>query len=575
MMDYQSSKAMLYSKPDEIQKFVTQARTANNSTIHFQLESPASGALCSNLAYIKVRVRVQKVGANNTVFTAAQVIEIDDRPPAQGVPNAARNYGGNPSRTGANGLDAADDVFWRQDALAFQMNAVSQASLSLNGASVNQANSMVLRELLGGVLGKDVAKQLACPYYEFSDQENPVGANGLFSTAAKTAFVRDPGESALWSMTRRAGLSAARGAEDSADYSFTNGLNAADGFCIDFYEPLCIGSFGLNQLVKYGEMCETSPFANYSSVIPNIQKLDINLMLQSKLAECLFCQDCCGENAARTLQADIVSAHLVTNWYNPRPANPLLGRMTTSVPTYETVVQSTPIAAMQIGEVQTVQMRFTNLQSFPDEIIIACKPNAAKFNNSYHFLSASGAYENNVNNAALSYSSKQKQKYCNMEITRADISVNTSTDSLRQTSIMSVNQAELDRLTRANVVPASQFPYSPDAWRKNRHYLKLTGYQMSALSYASSAINSLVSWDGRIQIRNSAGFAVEAGEWDLQVIYVYFNRSVHLSRGGGGDKKTLSFDKSEGDKLRLGARTTVPMGVPGGAGVTRGYQSRF
>ena len=126
---------------------------------------------------------------------------------------------------------------------------------------------------------------------------------------------------------------------------------------------------------------------------------------------------------------------------------------------------------------------------------------------------------------------KQLSKGVNCEITRIDMSINTSSSTLSRTSKVELDRYEMDRCTKQSCCSLSAFPYSRLAFRKYRHFALLKMEDLSGIFSTPGAVDPLTI-QGNVFHRNNADVDLPAGDAQLIMLAFYFNKKFSLTRTG-------------------------------------------
>jgi len=537
------AKGYRYETVDEIFRRVDEARNATNSSINFRIEAPSSQALMSTLAYLRVRVQFVRaeagaVGRGNWGFSAIQ--------------------NGNPVSTADAAAVATEDILFKKDAFALQCGAIENMTLGINSAQVSLRPNKFMRQFLLMTMGKSAMKEEGCPWFDFREVENEIvaAAGGVRTTATLGSCLCDEGECILRNQVRMEALSRDRtAATGGMDCGYGGGAlaGARDNLYVTFCEPLFIGPLSPVQQQSISQMNTQCVLNSWSNAIPRIEKLTLDISLASNLAQTLMCF---GNNSAHAsdqeVSANVANAQLLTTWYLP-PASAAVNRIVSAkLPTWDTTLFEQNIGAVLSNNTAQIKISYFTLQSMPSYFILAAKP-------IYNKLEA-------VCSSSAAMPDKEqwiRQKVPTLCIENVKLQVNTSQHCLNtESTYFDWSAKQLHKLTKANCVPAAEFPYSNYVFEKYRNCIILSPTQLSSLAYGP-AVQSQVSLSGTVTVRNNTGFNIGANNYELIFAAVYLNKMMVISQSGA-DVRSIEFSAAQGQADKVGS-------APAGAG----YMSRF
>ncbi len=116
-----------------------------------------------------------------------------------------------------------------------------------------------------------------------------------------------------------------------------------------------------------------------------------------------------------------------------------------------------------------------------------------------------------------------------MEITRIDMSINTSSTTLQHTDHVELDREEMDRMTMQCCSSLSGFPYDRIAFRRYRHFVLCKMEDLSGIFSTPGAQDSLTI-QGQVHCRNNTIQEVQAGNADLYFYGLFFNKKITMTR---------------------------------------------
>ena len=126
------------------------------------------------------------------------------------------------------------------------------------------------------------------------------------------------------------------------------------------------------------------------------------------------------------------------------------------------------------------------------------------------------------------------------------MSINTSSNTLNQTSHLELDRRDMDRMTLDQCSSLSGFPYDPIAFRKYRHFVMLKMEDLSGIFSTPGAVDALTI-QGKVHVRNNTLFDVDANKSELIFYAYYWNKKMSLTRVSSAvESVTVSKDVAAG-----------------------------
>ena len=228
-------------------------------------------------------------------------------------------------------------------------------------------------------------------------------------------------------------------AGESGEYSYglAQGNGARASVYITFIEPIIVGPLGPWSLLKNGvELHAASPFAAFSPVVPYMNSMQISMQFnQDQLARNLFVlgrniNDTDSAGNASNVTCTLTKASVMCKFISPPQSHQIKSLNSYSIPTWEGIRYTKNVAGLMAAacvpaSMQKTELSYVTLNSAPDMIYFACRPKASTIPSA---LSAFNTDEPTYR-AAM-----ERSKGVNMEIMGIDMSINTSSNVLNQTS---------------------------------------------------------------------------------------------------------------------------------------------
>ncbi len=124
---------------------------------------------------------------------------------------------------------------------------------------------------------------------------------------------------------------------------------------------------------------------------------------------------------------------------------------------------------------------------------------------------------------------RQFAKKCNLEITKIDMSINTSSSTLSYSDHVELDREEMDRRTLESCSSLSGFPYDRLAFRKYRHFALIKMEDLSGI-FSTAGASDPLTIQGQVHCRNNLATEVKAKEAELIFYGIYWNKKFTLTR---------------------------------------------
>ena len=414
-MKVRQYRSVLFECPDMQQCRITNAETASNNSIVFNLRTPSSGALLSGMVMIKIRF-VMTCTNNGNVHNIAR----------------AGNSEWNADGVGANCC--------LQDMFPLACNVIQNLNVSVNGAFVNQRSNLYMKELMSLLYPREVFEQCGDGGGVFSHdtQYRLLSGAGGVPAQDRSACVMDPCRAYNMQSFRRkmlasAALQAQGEGVDADAYQFTAGgafATRAAGAAVYFTvcEPIhahCLP--GALSYLKAQDFNKSHYYSTFPNCIPLVNDMSVEVQLcgNNIASNLLVLGGVTGINAVSVPTVNVEDAFLQTYWFTPQPSYSLAGVKRVELPIWEATHYTKTCPALAAGATGTVAVDRMNLVSLPSMFIFAIKPNLIKKANQY--------VDTRIDNDARKNVHLQQSDWSigiNGQIVGIDLTINTSGSAL-------------------------------------------------------------------------------------------------------------------------------------------------
>ena len=348
---------------------------------------------------------------------------------------------------------------------------------------------------------KDALARLGNGVYSFSDHGFGVVAGGNHGAAnvdnATSGVWMDDPQYAYQKAELLQELVSAGSKEGSGkvNYEYTRDDNGNTEVYVTFVEPVIVGCLGPWSLLKRGvEISSSSPLAGFSPLIPFVNAMQLTFQFdQNLLAQNLFCLVRNGASDAGGAQgacsATFEAAQVMCKFIMPPPSHQSKRMNSFPLPSFD-VVRYEKAGSGEMpskGAPAESGIDYVNYDEAPSYLQFCVRPSAKMYPSILlvHSVAADS------NSRLVVEKQRLQAKKFNFEITKIDMSINTSTAVLQQPAEVELGRAEMDRMTLENCCSLSAFPYDRMAFRKYRHFVLLKMEQLSGLFSTPGAADRL------------------------------------------------------------------------------------
>jgi hypothetical protein len=536
------------------------ASNVSSSSVSFEIKNPqARGCVLSSLMYLRYRI---KLGATNGGIACQAGINVTGTNAAlhtQQSVNAVLNTG-----------IALGDGF------PIQQRAANLISLTINTCNIAERTNLFYQGLLPYIMSKKLMSRVGNKYYDF---DQPWRMGERWKGKLYQNYSAPVEEGLAWCITemrRRLTSAAAVNERSSSTYTDSEYLWAAArgdnilGFCIEIFEPLCIGPIQPFFLRKAHEVNPTSCLSNWSPCIPLVDSLSLQIEMNGNskvLGNNLFCFYRGNHiDQVSVIGAVINQSSLLCRWISSPPSWKFRNAVSLELPLIHANHSLTYVGALASGAKKDVVLSYNSLTSLPDYFLFQVIQVRDQRTFDPIVLGPLDDFAGaGVTTAAEYEAALDKGMDAMGEILRLDLTIGSSQSVLDFTGGQHqyLDEQAMDMLCMENAPSYELFPYQRGPFRKSRHAILLSPAQMNILA-PSPNIDGSISFQGSIRVRNSTSF-----DWGAQgavnsyvvvVSQIIGSQCMHITEKSATLRRK-TYGPETGQALRLGTSASSGAGL--------------
>ena len=223
------------------------------------------------------------------------------------------------------------------------------------------------------------------------------------------------------------------------------------------------------------------------------------------------------------VSATFEQANIMCKFVMPPPSHQVRKMNSYSVPSWD-VIRYVKTVDNQLDPYASTktELRYVTLSEAPNMMYFCVRPDSSNYPNA--LLIGNSSSELCVPKRLLS-------KKPNFEITKIDMSINTSSSTLSYCDHVELDREEMDRQTLSSCSSLSGFPYDRLAFRKYRHFAMIKMEDLSGI-FSTAGASDPLTIQGQVYCRNNIGGGVDVPAKKSELIFygIYWNKKFTLTR---------------------------------------------